>query len=74
MKPSKYMKYVRMCRGWRLWNSLGIHGDTPYVLYIYSNSLCFYSSGETGHNETVTFKLNLTLKVTFNHFPKLQES
>ena len=32
------------------------------VMYFLSSGKCTYSGGETGHNEILTFKLNLTWK------------
>ena len=37
---------------------------------IFSSGKCIYSGGETGYNEILPFKLNLTLKVKVNNLQK----
>ena len=51
------------------WSSLGSHGQ-----YVFTLVVCAYlSSGETGHDEILTFWVKFDLEIQFQSFPKTTE-
>ena len=56
----KYMQRMESTKQSGPWSSLGNHGYYVFLQWF------IYSGGKTRHNEILTFKIKLTLKVKVN--------